>query len=230
MWYWCGVRPQRLQGGWASQKGWHRSEGPWQGGNIYIYKCFQSAKYFKMAICHWDTYTSIRQMLRCVYHYPEAILRPISNKHFIAYVWEWERLGAFGVKISNIQIDYLLNIAGTGRDLILPLTTNYNVVLDNYIRSHTSHICRAWCLCWRTGTARSSSWCSRATSPSSPSGSSPSTTSSQPWTKHVSTDHILWPCRGGTYFSGAYLSSYCFMSACLPLTWLHPIILSAPAQ
>ena len=127
-------------------------------------------------------------------------------------MWEWERLGAFGVKISNIQIDYLLNIAGTGRDLILPLTTNYNVVLDNYIRSHTSHICRAWCLCWRTGTARSSSWCSRATSLSSLSGSSPSTTSSQPWTKHVSTDHILYSCRG-IYFSGTYISSYCFMSA-----------------
>ena len=130
----------------------------------------------------------MKDMLRCAYHYPEAILSPISYKHIIAYVWEWERLGAFGVKISNIQIDYLLNIAGTGQDMILPLTTNYNVVLDNYMRSHnlTSHICRVWCLSWRTGTARSSSWCSRDTSPSSPSGSSPSTTSSLPWTRPVS--------------------------------------------
>ena len=29
----------------------------------------------------------------------------------------------------------------------------------------------------------------------------------------MSTDHILYSCRGGIYFSGAYLSSYCFMSA-----------------
>ena len=82
--------------------------------------------------------------------------------------------------------------------------------LVNYTRSHTSCICRAWCLCWRTGTARSSSWCSRATSPSSLSGSSPSTTSSLPWTRPVSIP--LYSCHA-SYFSAIYLSSYCFMPA-----------------
>ena len=36
MWYWCGVRPQRLQRGWGSQEGGRRSEGPGQRGNILL--------------------------------------------------------------------------------------------------------------------------------------------------------------------------------------------------
>ena len=135
--------------------------------------------------------------LNNAYRYPEAISLTNINKHIIAIVWEWRRPGAGGVKISNIQIDYLLNIAGTGllhdiashqSPLIIMLITDY-YLLFNWLL-HTT-ICRAWCLCWRTGTARSWSWCSRATSPSSLSGSSPSTTSSQRWTRPVSILYLL---------------------------------------
>ena len=58
----------------------------------------------------------------------------------------------------------------------------------NKLISCDDHLCccRILPLSWRTETPRSWCWCWRVTSPCSPRESSPSTTSRQVWTKHVS--------------------------------------------